>query len=218
MKFVAIRQEKSGKNKQFISDTFESFTLDDVINKVEAIPLSNVKVIRPRNKAPYIRANSNKNKSDNLDAVAITCNVGDYLLFDREKLYLKALNGRVKKSWEAFSGNVEAAVDDQDKKEFGPLPEGEYVVQVDETLDYEDSNGLWDTIKWKLKSSRWGYIATPLEQVEGESFDRGSFYIHGGKEVGTAGCIELNGDLNKNFHSYMALYDRPFKLIVRYKK
>lgn len=218
MNLVAIRQEKSGKNTLFITDDFKLNSLSELLNKKDLIPLSNIQIIEPEASAPYLRSKANTNSSDNLDEIAITCNKGDYLLFDREYLYLKALNGRPKRKWESFSGDIKATLKDQDKLDFGPLPEGEYTVHFEKTVDYENNEGLWDVLKWKVKSSRWGYIATPLEQVKGESFGRGNFYIHGGKDIGAGGCIELNGDLNKNFHSFMTLYDRSFKLIVRYKK
>jgi len=128
------------------------------------------------------------------------------------------MNGKVKKQRKAFSGNEEAGIEDQREEDVGPLPEGEYVVHFDKTLDIEDSTSLWDDLKWHVKRSRWGYINTPLEQVKGETHNRGDFYIHGGDTLGTNGCIELIGDLNKNFHSFMTLYERSFKLVVKYDK
>ncbi len=169
-------------------------------------------------RSSYIRSIANSDQVNNLDKVAITCNSGDYLLFDRKFLYLKALNGKVKKQCEAFSGNKEASIDDQNREDFGPLPEGEYVVHFDKTLDFKNNEGLWDAFQWIIKSPDWGFVATPLEQVSGESYQRGNFYIHGGLREGTKGCIELNNFSNGRFHAFMALYNRSFKLIVRYSK
>lgn len=218
MSLVAIRQERSGKNTHFVTEDFQHYSLDEIIKKGESIPLGNVTVVLTKSGRKYLRSKPNTNKSDNLDQVAITCNAGDYLLFDREYLYLKALNGRVKRKWAAFSGKPDSDISDQNKMEFGPLPEGEYEVYFDKTLDYDNNEGWLNALKWKLKKGAWGYIATPIKQVKGEPFGRGSFYIHGGEHPGTEGCIELNGELNKNFHSFIKLYQRNFKLVVKYSK
>ncbi|NQY73734.1 MAG: hypothetical protein HRT90_03130 [Candidatus Margulisbacteria bacterium] len=97
-----------------------------------------------------------------------------------------------------------------------PLPEGKYMVQFDRKLEYRNNTGFIDAILWKIRSDAWGYIATPLVQIKGKTYNREDFYIHGGTEIGTAGCIELNGDLNKNFHAFMGLYRRNLKLVVKY--
>lgn len=78
------------------------------------------------------------------------------------------------------------------------------------TLDSDHSEGLWDTLKWIKKSPAWGLVATPLEQVKGKNYGRGSFYIYGGLFKGTAGCIEVNGTENGHFHAFLRLYKRDF--------
>ena len=216
MPFVAIRQEKSGRNTLFITDDFKQYTLSDLLNKKKSLP--GIQFITSKIRSSYIRSIPNTDQTNNLDKIAITCNSGDYLLFDRKFLYLKALNGRVKKQWEAFSGNKTATLADQDKADFGPLPEGEYIVYFDKTLDFKNNEGLFDALKWIKKSPNWGFVATPLEQVSGKSYQRGDFYIHGGIQRGTKGCIELNNFANGRFYSFMVLYNRSFKLIVRYSK
>ncbi len=217
MKLVAIEQQRSGKNIQFVTDEFKNYTLTQLLKQKEIIPLENVTVIEQKSGDKYLRSKQNSDKSDNLDEIAITCNIGDYLIFDRKYLYLKALNGRSKRKWKAFSGKQESTTNDQNKVEYGPLPEGEYIVHFEKTIDYENNEGLWDAVKWRMKKSRWGYVATPLEQVKGESFNRGNFYIHGGTSIGTEGCIEINDERNRDFHSFLVLYSRPFKLIVKYQ-
>ena len=214
MYLVAIRQEKSGQNTDFITNDFKKYTLSDILSG--AVPLSGVQLIEPKTQSPYIRSIPNIDINDNLDQIAITCNDGDYLLFDRRFLYLKALNGRAKKQWPAFSGNVNATINDQDTKDFGPLPEGEYIVHFKQSIDFKNNLGLIDALNWVRKSPAWGLVATPIEQIKGDAYNRGDFYIHGGLFKGTAGCIELNGFLNGSFHSFLKLYDRSFKLIVNY--
>jgi|DEB0MinimDraft_6_1074348.scaffolds.fasta_scaffold121283_1 hypothetical protein len=72
----------------------------------------------------------------------------------------------------------------------------------------------------------WGFVATPLKQISGEPYGRGDFFIHGGLIDGTAGCIEITSvDLNQKglnfpnaeFHCFLRLYKRNFKLIVKYQ-
>jgi hypothetical protein len=106
MVFVAIKQEKSGRNTHFITDDFKQYTLADLLSKKNSVP--GIQVVSSKIRSSYIRSIANSDQVNNLDKVAITCNSGDYLLFDRKFLYLKALNGKVKKQWEAFSGNKEA--------------------------------------------------------------------------------------------------------------
>lgn len=126
MKLVAIKHERSGKNTHFVTEDFKHYSLSEILNQHELIPLANVRIIEPKSGNSYLRSKPNNDS--------------------------------------------------------------------------------------------WGYIATPLKQVDGKTFERGHFYIHGGEKVGTEGWIELNGELNKNFHSFMRLYHRNFKLNVRYPK
>ena len=214
MFLVAIKQEKSGQNTHFITNDFKEYTLSDIMNG--AVPLSGVQLIKPEAHSPYVRSIANVDPTDNLDEIAITCNEGDYLLFDRTFLYLKALNGQAKKQWKAFSGNVDSSVEDQRKEDYGPLPEGEYIIHFDKSIDFKRNVGIIDALNWVRKSPAWGFVATPIEHIKGDTHNRGDFFIHGGLFKGTAGCIELNGFLNGNFHSFLKLYDRSFKLIVRY--
>ncbi|MCP4051320.1 MAG: DUF2778 domain-containing protein [bacterium] len=218
MSFIAIKERRSGKNTDFITDKFNEYSLDEILAQGEKGVLENITLVKTKSGKTYLRSKANQNNKDNLESVAITCNDGDYLLFDRKYLYLKALNGKAKKKWIAFSGNQHASIKDQTKEDYGPLPEGKYEVHLDQTLDYQDNTGPLDALLWWARRKSWGYIATPLKQVSGKTYDRGHFYIHGGEETGTKGCIEVNGDLNKNFHAFMRLYKRNFKLVVKYKK
>tara|TARA_B100000586_G_C20046263_1_gene400003 strand:+ start:212 stop:868 length:657 start_codon:yes stop_codon:yes gene_type:complete len=218
MSVSAIKQLKSGKNIYFITNKFNEYSLEEIILQGEKGVLENITIVTTKSGEKYIRSKPNQNKKDNLDRVAITCNDGDYLLFDREYLYLRSLNGRSKKKWKAFSGNSKALIKDQDKEDYGPLPEGEYEVYFGQSLDYQDNTGVLDALLWWVRRKSWGYIATPLKQISGTSYSREHFYIHGGEEIGTKGCIEVNGDLNKNFHAFMRLYNRNFRLVVKYKK
>jgi hypothetical protein len=50
----------------------------------------------------------------------------------------------------------------QDKKDIGPLPQGKYKVGI-----------------WEIKHDHLGPMVASLTQVEGESYGRSDFFIHG---------------------------------------
>jgi hypothetical protein len=216
MNIIAIKQSKSGNNDYFISDEFSEYTLEEILQIGLVVPFQNISIVSRKSGKNHVRLKPNHLHADNLETKAISCNDGDFLFFDRHFIYLKAKNGHIKKKWKAFSGNPESTTKDQQKADFGPLPEGEYVVNFSKTLDVKNNQGLWDVVKWINKSPAWGFVATPIVQAKGTSFNRGDFYIHGGLFDGTKGCIEINGFDNGDFHTFMRLYKRNFKLIVNY--
>ena len=216
MKILAIKQTSSGQNIHFITDKFSEYTLEELVIQVEKLAIQGIKIFTSKSGKKSLRLQSNKTTEDNLERAAITCNDGDYLFFDRHYLFLKSKNGRIKKKWAAFSGNSDSRIQDQNKPDFGPLPEGEYTVFFTKTLDVQTNEGLWDSLKWIEKSPAWGFVVTPLQQVKGNPYGRGNFYIHGGLFKGTKGCIEINNLENSHFHAFIRLYKRDFKLIVKY--
>ena len=150
MQIIAIKQIKSGKNVYFITDEYNEYDLEKILELGERGGLENVRVIST-------------------------------------------------------------------KKDFGPLPEGEYIASFDKTLDYKNNTGLWDTFRWLWNYPAWGFVATPLEpSSKNQMYGRGNFYIHGGNSPGSKGCIDLVKS-NQEFHCFMRLYKRNLKVIVRYK-
>ena len=66
----------------------------------------------------------------------------------------------------------------------GPIPEGVYWINPDE---------LW-TNRWYKRGSEasWGkYRLTIHPFTTTDTFGRGGFFIHGGKILGSAGCVDL---------------------------
>ena len=102
MKIVAIKQTASGHNIHFISDEYSEYTLDDLLAQGDKVALENVQVFKPKSGKESVRLKADKDKFNNLENLAITCNEGDYLFFDRHYLHLKARNGRTKKSGRPF--------------------------------------------------------------------------------------------------------------------
>ncbi|SFN91476.1 tlde1 domain-containing protein [Nitrosospira briensis] len=70
----------------------------------------------------------------------------------------------------------------------GPIPEGVYWINPDE---------LW-TNRWYKRASEasWGkYRITVHPFPTTETYKRGGFFIHGGKVLGSAGCIDLTSHI-----------------------
>lgn len=71
----------------------------------------------------------------------------------------------------------------------GPIPEGVYWINPDE---------LW-TNRWYKSGSYdgWGnYRITIHPFTTTDTFKRGGFFIHGGKVLGSAGCVDLTKNMD----------------------
>lgn len=119
----------------------------------------------------------------------------------------------------------------------GPTPEGSYIINPKKL---QSNNGfLWDFLKdtagkitgkndlsfkniynknfWKIYSSGWGNYRIPLEPTDNtKTFGRNQMYIHGGNELGSAGCIDLGPNMDK-FAPYIKSAKKPIKVRVKYK-
>lgn len=72
----------------------------------------------------------------------------------------------------------------------GPIPEGTYWINPDE---------LW-TNSWYKRGSEtsWGKYRITIHPLSTtETHKRGGFFIHGGKFLGSAGCIDLTSHIEK---------------------
>ncbi|AXV76564.1 MULTISPECIES: tlde1 domain-containing protein [Ralstonia solanacearum species complex] len=73
----------------------------------------------------------------------------------------------------------------------GPIPEGEYWIQPSE---------LQENAWYRFRNTRtgWGdYWITIHPHPSTPTYDRGGFFIHGGKNPGSAGCIDLASHMNR---------------------
>lgn len=71
----------------------------------------------------------------------------------------------------------------------GPIPEGEYWINPDE---------IW-TNRWYRRGSAdaWGkYRITIHPFTTTVTYQRGGFFVHGGKVPGSAGCIDLTSNID----------------------
>lgn len=162
------------------------------------------------------------------------------LEFDGNELYIKRNNVR-QASWPAMAGQpgyqnrASTSVSDH-----GPTPEGLYYVnpdEVQERLPWEDrlktilfekkipvkdipaylfKKGTYQWMRDK-KYPSWGNYRVPLEPDSNtETYGRHSMYIHGGDELGSAGCIDLGKNMDQ-LAPYIKNSRHPVNVRVKYK-
>lgn len=94
----------------------------------------------------------------------------------------------------------------------GPIPEGVYWINPDE---------LWIN-RWYKTGSRdaWGNYRITIHPFKTtETFMRGGFFIHGGKTLGSAGCIDLTKYMDtfvNDLQSELATKKCQIHLTVKY--
>ena len=162
------------------------------------------------------------------------------LEFDGQDLYVKR-NNIVQNSWPAMSGQpgyqnrASTSVSN-----LGPTPEGVYYVDpqnLQERIPWNDRvlKAISDdnipikdipaylfkkgTYKWMRdeKLPAWGNYRVPLEADDGtDTRGRHSMYIHGGDELGSAGCIDVGPNMDR-LAPYIKNNRSSVKVLVRYK-
>src|SRR3712207_6723615 len=77
----------------------------------------------------------------------------------------------------------------QRQKGIGPIPEGIYWIQPSE---------IWENAWYRRAStSAWGNYRISIHPfTTTATFGRGGFFIHGGDTPGSAGCIDLAGEMD----------------------
>jgi hypothetical protein len=138
------------------------------------------------------------------------------LLFDGSKL--KMTGGSKTYTYPAASGKPGKKgkftyTKEAQKASFsGPIPEGVYWINPDE---------LW-TNRWYKRGSydAWGkYRITIHPHTTTQTYKRGGFFIHGGKVLGSSGCI----DLTSHMQAFVSILEKEgaikkcqIKLMVKY--
>ena len=170
----------------------------------------------------------------------------DILVFDGKKICIMKYDfSECLACWEAASGRNPDAIDSlsketQKRKNFGPIPEGKYIVPWT-NMEYPDNpEGIWSTKEWnkyagrwnafwenmkhdfdisrrsKRKETAWGNYAVRLIAADGtETYGRTHFNIHGGAEKGSAGCIDI-GKNDTTFFQKIKTYKDALYLYVDY--
>lgn len=86
------------------------------------------------------------------------------------------------------------------KRNEGPIPPGKYTARSDEL---EDPFPVYDIARNTLAGD-WGDFPVPLKPEEGtdvtdeDGKPRSDFFLHGGSEAGSAGCIDCGGGVHGN--------------------
>ena len=151
---------------------------------------------------------------------------GQYATFDGKKLTVYQ-DGKPIMSWDAVSGKPGyQASEYQNKKDTGPIPEGIYVARQ-EKLQYMSPADWaigWSRVlgnkfggKWPGSSVSWGFSRVWLEpSKETNTYGRSGFSIHGGMIPGSAGCIDMTGQINA-FTSWLENTGKDLLVYVEYK-
>ena len=146
------------------------------------------------------------------------------LEFDGQNL-IWLQNGQPIKYYSAMSGkpNHQTARDMSIPDE-GPIPEGRYILPRNSGEHHEP--GEWRTFDefisninlWKTNSDAWGYSRIPIRALpETNTFGRHSMYVHGGITPGSAGCIDLTGNMEDFYRDFLN-YNGDLSLEVKYPK
>jgi lipoprotein-anchoring transpeptidase ErfK/SrfK len=134
----------------------------------------------------------------------------DEIRFNGKEVQWVDDDGNVTDRWAATSGNKGTTASDQDIPNRGPIPEGKYSVNP------EDSNyDRWWKLGWGDNGS-WGDVRTLIKPYPTtNTYNRNEMYFHGGSTPGSAGCIDLTNQ-NNNFHNRLQRYGKPLDVQVNY--
>ena len=135
------------------------------------------------------------------------------LRFDLKSLYVYDTTYSIKMpglEWEGTSGrNGYQDANFQNIKDKGPIPEGLWNVDYSNTQHFEDLS-WWKQWKsyigcgeWPGAKDSWGVHRTWIYPIgDTNVYGRSGFSIHGGKDPGSAGCIDLTKH-NDSFHNWL---------------
>ena len=150
---------------------------------------------------------------------------GQYAVFDGKTLTLYQDDKPVR-SWDAVSGkNGYQSPKYQSEKDKGTIPEGSYVARQ-EQLQFMDLKGLivgpavvvntdWGG-KWPGSYYSWGNSRVWLEpSKETNTYGRDNFSIHGGMWPGSAGCIDMTGQIGQ-FTYWLESTGKDLLVYVKY--
>ena len=150
---------------------------------------------------------------------------GQYAVFNGKTLTLY-VDDKPVRSWAAVSGKKGyQSPEYQDKKSTGPIPEGTYVARQ-ENLQFMDLKGLVVGTAVVVKENRggkwpgsyysWGNSRVWLEpSKETNTYGRDKFSIHGGMWPGSAGCIDMTGQIGQ-FTYWLESTGKDLLVYVKY--
>ena len=151
----------------------------------------------------------------------------DYIIFNGKGLYWFHDNNKGVVSWGANSGKFTPFdPSKQNIKDKGPTVEGKYMINP-ASIDVRKNHEKPDDTYGKIRS--WGPERVQMipdidteKRIKG--FGRiGQFFIHGGYDIGTGGCIEI-ADYSEEqikegkFFEHLRNYGKPIEVRVIYPK
>ena len=129
----------------------------------------------------------------------------DYIVYNFAQRTLTYFGDGFASTYPATSGN--AGVTDPSKPFAGPIPPGTY--SLDPRLITE---GGW----LRERTGDWGRYRVPLiPKPETETFGRDRFFLHGGKNPGSAGCIDVGRGDRDLFPMIRTNATGPIDVIVK---
>ena len=151
---------------------------------------------------------------------------GQYAKFDGKTLTIYQ-NGKVVASWNAVSGKPGyQSPEYQNLKDKGTIPAGIYVARQEKLQHMSPADWAigWSRVlgnnfggKWPGSSVSWGNSRVWLEpSKETNTYGRSNFSIHGGLIPGSAGCIDMTGQINA-FTSWLESTGKDLLVYVEYK-
>lgn len=133
----------------------------------------------------------------------------DRLTFDG---YSLVWHGADPATYTAFSGLADESANESAKDE-GPVPQGKYALEPNRIEKSPPPATAWGARRVALEP----YKATVDRMKDCFGLIRTNMYIHGGQDLGTIGCIEINDDTEeKAFFDKLAAYGKRIELEVRY--
>ena len=181
------------------------------------------------NKKKYKTQNKTESKpQEKLDTPTfekpVNVKPGQYAVFDGKKFTLYE-NDKPIMSWDAVSGkDGYRSPEYQNLKDTGPIPEGTYVARQ-EKLQYitlpDAVLGVAAIVgeqigSWPGSYYSWGSSRVWLEpSKETNTYGRDDFSIHGGWNLGSAGCIDMTGQINA-FTSWLESTGNDLIVHVKY--
>lgn len=133
----------------------------------------------------------------------------DRLTFDG---YSLVWHGADPKTFTAFSGLADESAKES-VADRGPVPQGKYGIEPSRIEKSPDPETAWGKKRVPLEP----YRATVDRMRDCFGVIRTNMYIHGGSDLGTIGCIEINIDAEeKAFFDKLAAYGKRIELEVKY--
>jgi len=141
--------------------------------------------------------------------------------------HLKHFNdeGELVKMYPAFSGKPGSSKADERIQDVGPIPQGRYFIRPSEAGEnFEDDFG--GAVRAGADGSgrdycapvtSWGQARVPIHPTDGtNTFNRGGFFLHGGDEIGSAGCIDIGHRDRELILDFIRAHEGDIKVIVDY--